>query len=267
MKANTMLLLYNLLWTVDTFARPSYRMLDESFEGWAHRRGLLGQIHRLEAEGFLESQETAFDRKRIVRLTEAGRRAALGGRDPEACWSTPWDKKWRLVLFDLPADEHRLRKQLHRSLKANGCGCLQGSVWISARPVPDTKRLFENPGRDCSHLILLDAVSRGAKVDRQMVNAAYRWDRINENYEDHLQVLRDKPPFSEGHAAFLAWSRRENNAWLTAVSEDPLLPAELLPRGYLGRKAWNKRKRVLKGMETRSRSLLSNPVPSPPREA
>lgn len=257
MRANTKLLLYNLLWTVDTFARPSYRMIDESFEGWAHRKGLLGQIHQLEAEGFLESQEPAFDRKRVVRLTEAGRRAALGGRDPEACWSASWDKKWRLVLFDLPADEHRLRKQLHRSLKANGCGCLQGSVWISAHPVPDKKRLFDNPGRDCSHLILLEAASRGTKVDRQMVKAAYRWDRINENYEEHLEILRKKPRTSEGVEAFLGWSARENNAWLKAVGEDPLLPAELLPRGYLGRKAWNKRKRVLKGMETLMRGLPS----------
>lgn len=259
MKAKTKLLLYQLLWTADVFARPSYRNLDLSFESWAYRNGLLSQIQRLEAEGYLESTGKAFNRKRVVRLTEAGRRAALGGRDPEVLWAERWDRKWRLVLFDLPEKEHRLRKELHRGLRASGCGCLQGSVWISPRPVPEGSRFFENPGMDCSHLILLEANSRGTRVDRQMVRSAYRFGRINELYREHLELLREGAPLDEDAEALLDWSTRENKAWLDAVGEDPLLPAELLPKGYLGRKAWAARKRVLKGMESRARNLVARP--------
>ncbi len=37
------------------------------------------------------------------------------------------------------------------------------------------------------------------------------------------------------------WSANEHAAWRAAVNADPLLPAELLPPGYLGRKAWRQR--------------------------
>ncbi|MCC5841048.1 MAG: hypothetical protein JJT96_13105 [Opitutales bacterium] len=264
MKAKTKLFLYQLLWTADTFAQPTYRNIFDSFEGWAYRKGLLWQIHRLEAEGFLESEGRAFKRKRVVRLTEAGRRAALGGRDPEALWSGQWDRKWRLVLFDLPEREHRLRKELHRALRSNGCGCLQGSLWISPRPVPEDTRIFEHPGSDCSHLILLEAESRGQKVDRQMVRSAYPFSRINELYREHIALLREGPPRERDAEALLEWSTRENNAWLEAIGDDPLLPAELLPKDYLGRKAWEQRKRVLKGMESRARNLLPHTEPIHP---
>lgn len=257
MTAKTELLLYQLLWTVDMFACPSYRNLDGSFESWAYRKGLLWQIHRLEARKFLESKESPFDRKKVVRLTQAGRRAALGGRDPVELWSESWDKIWRLVLFDLPTKERKLRRELHLALRSAGAGCLQGSVWICPRPLPTKSGLFENPGKDCSHLILLDAPSRGARVDRGMVRSAYPFRQINGRYREHIAILREGPPKSGGAEALLDWSVRENNAWLAAVEDDPFLPAELLPRGYQGRKAWDKRTRVLKGMESRARNLVA----------
>ncbi|MFN7341937.1 MAG: hypothetical protein ACK5TA_01230, partial [bacterium] len=74
--------------------------------------------------------------KRLHRLTEAGRNAANGGRDPEVAWATPWDGKWRLFLFDIPEAENTKRRQLTRALAKAGCGCLQGSVWISPSTPP-----------------------------------------------------------------------------------------------------------------------------------
>jgi len=37
----------------------------------------------------------------------------------------------------------------------------------------------------------------------------------------------------------------ERHTWFEAISKDPLLPAPLLPPGYLGRDAWRKRVQVL----------------------
>jgi len=120
MKAKSELLLYHLLWTAETVMDPTFRNLDASFESWAYRNGFLPQIHRLEAAGLIESPKESWSRGRFVRLTEDGRIAALGGRDPEACWAAPWDKKWRLVLFDLPEKERALRMQVRRALIEGG---------------------------------------------------------------------------------------------------------------------------------------------------
>ncbi len=222
---------------------PSFRNMNESFEGWAYRRGLLPQVHRLEAAGFLERRETGDAVGLFVKITEAGRLRALGGRNPEREWSAPWDGKWHLVLFDLPAKERALRRKLLRVLVENGCGCLQGSVWISARKPSFFKSLKGN--HDCRRLLCLETDSRGSKSNREMVDGAWNFSRINANYRsvmDHLARLSQTP---KDKAGLLEWSRKENEAWLAAVAADPMLPAALLPKDYLGRRAWRARKTAL----------------------
>lgn len=247
MNPKTELLLYQMLWTGDKILQPTLRNLHESFEGWAYKNGLLRQIQRLEAGGFLEAQRGAFDQSRIHRLTEAGRLAALGGRDPESAWSVPWDRKWRLFLFDVPESERSLRRKLTRALGAVGCGRLQGSVWIAATRPLGIEGTFQEEGADCSHLMILEAESRGPKVDRQMADAAWNFERINALYQRHMEQMQQFPTGKarEDASALVAWANTENSAWLDAVRADPLLPEELHPKGYLGRRAWRQRKTVL----------------------
>jgi len=246
MNAKTELLLYHLLWTTELLFRPTFRNLNQSFEGWAYKSGFLSQIHRLEAEGFLEANRSALKKNRFVRLTEAGRIAALGGRDPEQAWSAFWDGKWRLFLFDIPVEEQALRKRIHRALVACGCGCLQGSVWISPHVQAGAGHFFAERGEDCSHLMMLEADSRGSQVDAQMVQSAWNFHRINKCYQQHIEILERLPsPDQYSPRTLLDWSKLENQAWLDAVHRDPLLPGSLLPADYLGAKAWKKRRAVL----------------------
>jgi len=239
--------MYHMLWTAEKLLQPTFRNLDQSFEGWAYQNGFLQQIRRLEANGFVESSEPSFDGGRIHRLTRAGRIAALGGRDPEEAWRTTWDRKWRLIMFDVPESRRSLRRKLTRSLAAIGCGRLQGSVWIAASRPAAIECTFSEEGEDCSHLMVLEADSRGRRVDRRMIEAAWDFDRINERYEEHMEVMAGIPKVNSGASAsgLQSWAVEENAAWLAAVRSDPLLPATLLPKGYLGRRAWLQRKSVL----------------------
>ncbi len=246
MYAKTELLLFHLLWTTEGIFRPTFRNLDQSFEGWAYKNGFLPQIHRLEAQGFLESKPSTPGKNSFVRLTEAGRIAALGGRDMKQAWPASWDGKWRLFLFDIPVKEGALRKSVQRALAECGYGCLQGSVWISPGLPSGTERFFAGRGEDCSHLIMLEADSRGSEVDSQMVQSAWNFPRINERYQRHLEILERLPSPGKNLARkLLEWSTQENQAWLDAVRHDPLLPVPLLPAGYLGTKAWEKRRAIL----------------------
>ena len=106
---------------------------------------------------------------------------------------------------------------------------------------------FQEEGADCSHLMILEAESRGPRVDRQMVHAAWDFERINARYQRHMELLRQFPAEgSEDRAGTLiAWAKEENAAWLAAIRADPLLPENLLPDGYLGLRAWLERKPIL----------------------
>ena len=90
-----------LLWSAEILARPTFRNLTESYEGWAYRKGLRRQLYRLERKGFVERDRSSLD-DRLHRLTSKGRLHALGGRDPDARWNCAWDGGWRLVVFDVP---------------------------------------------------------------------------------------------------------------------------------------------------------------------
>jgi phenylacetic acid degradation operon negative regulatory protein len=247
MTAKTETLLYRLLWLAEKPLRPTLRNLEDGFEAWAFRAGLLRHIRRLEAQGYVETSRDPSGGCRLHRLTEAGRLAALGGRDPEAAWSGKWDRKWRLFLFDIPETERSKRRRLTRTLAAAGCGCLQGSVWIAPRVGAALESLAAGDDSECSQLMMLLADSKGKGVDARMVTAAWDFDAINERYRNALEVLGRFASHAvpENRAAIEQWMNEDQVAWKAAFALDPLLPRELLPEGYLGRQAWELRKTIL----------------------
>jgi phenylacetic acid degradation operon negative regulatory protein len=248
MKAKTELLLYRMLWLSLKPMSPGFRNVAESFEGWAYASGLLAQVQRLEAKGLLESVVDAESGRRLHRLTEAGRRVAMGPRDPEALWAEEWDGKWRLFLFDIPESQRSTRRTLTRALAAAGCGWLQGSVWISPRTPVEIDLIIGQEDRECSRLLSLTADSKGGRTDRRMVEEAWDFESINAGYRRYLAVLagleelQDRPMSRERLAE---WSAAENRAWHKALAKDPLLPGPLLPSGYLGPEALQRRRSVL----------------------
>ena len=247
MKAKTELLLYRLLWLAEKPLRPTYFNLEQSFECWAYRSGLLNQIHQLEAQGFLESKQDPASGKRLHRLTEAGRSLALGGRNPEKSWAAPWDHKWRLFLFDIPEHESSRRRQLTRTLSKLGCGCLQGSVWISPATPLEIEKLVASDDPDCTHLLLLLADSKGPKVDAKMVTGAWDFEAINAKYQDLQEILARFTQVARSNTrdSLEQWTATENAASRAALRMDPLLPSELLPKHYTGRKVWKIRSKIL----------------------
>ncbi|MDP4001815.1 MAG: CRISPR-associated endonuclease Cas2 [bacterium] len=42
----------------------------------------------------------------------------------------PWDKKWRIIIFDIPQEKHIARIRFRNKLKSLGCVMLQKSVFI-----------------------------------------------------------------------------------------------------------------------------------------
>lgn len=248
MKPKTQEFLNFLLWKSDQWTRPKVWKFLESYETWAYRNGLLRQAATLEEQGFIErSSKTPEDR--LYRLTQRGRLQALGGRDPQVQWARRWDGRWRLVLFDVPREHNTRRARLRRYLRSKAFGCLQGSVWISPDPLLVERRILGDGAINVKSLILLDAVPRAGESDSQIVAGAWDFEQINQRYSRHMDVLEQRPRASlQDRAAAKAlqrWAGAERQEWLEAVSSDPLLPERLLPQGYLGRRAWQRRSEVL----------------------
>jgi DNA-binding transcriptional regulator PaaX len=244
LKPKTEQFLYLLLWSADQLTRPTFRNLNESFEGWAYRNGLLRQIAALEKRRFIERKGGSAD-DRNYRLTAEGRLWALSGCDPQARWSRAWDGRWRLVLFDVPIARNTERSRLRRYLRNRHFGCLQGSVWITPDPLTEETRLLGSAKTDVNSLIFLEARPCAHERDAEIVTGGWNFDRINRLYRQHLKLLREKPRGKLNSkrrvTALHQWAEAERLGWRGAVKFDPFLPRRLLPPGYLGERVWQRR--------------------------
>jgi len=236
------------LWSAEMMVRPTFRNLTDSYEAWAYRNGLLPRLSLLEKKQLLE-RDPAKPHERLYRLTAQGRLHALGGRDPQERWSRRWDGRWRLVLFDVPVSRNHDRKRLRRYLVQRGFGYLQNSVWITPDTLEQEKKILVGGAINVESLILLEARPCAGESDEQIVAGAWDFERINGLYRRLLKILDQRPQATAGPSnprALLRWLALEREAWLAAVSSDPLLPQRILPANYLGKAAWARRRTVLR---------------------
>jgi DNA-binding transcriptional regulator PaaX len=247
-----------LLWSADLLARPTFRHLTDSYEAWAYRNGLVRQLSTLQREKFLERDATAPD-DRLYRLTAQGRLHVLGGRDPETQWARPWDGQWRLVLFDVPTGQNAQRERLRHYLRDKGFGYLQNSVWISPDPLLQEREILGGGRINVESLVLLEARPCAGESDAELVAGAWDFERINRGYARHLKVLAERPGGALRNDAaaktLLRWAAAEREAWLDAVTNDPLLPGRILPSDYLGQQAWRRRVEVLRDASRQLRTF------------
>lgn len=254
MRPSTEIFLYELWFTAETLFQSSWRNLDgPDFDGWAWRTGLTRRLAQLERQRLVEPHPArATETARLVRLTDAGRLAALGGRDPLACWARHWDGRWRVFLFDLPRDSTRLRVKLHRLLRTRHLGFLQGSVWISPDTVGDLRAELAEVPVDPEGFVVFEGRPATGESDAALVAGAWDFATINEGYERWLRLARTVPRAlprgPAGVEAVRSWSHRELAAWRQAISIDPLLPDFLLPADYRGKSSWNIRCEMLRSL-------------------
>lgn len=95
-------------------------------------------LKRLKKKGCLEKIE----RKGSIsyRITERGKNKIerkIFDRDV-------WDGKWRVVMFDIPEEEKRIRDNLRNVLIASGFKYFQKSVWLTPFDVLDEVEIFVN---------------------------------------------------------------------------------------------------------------------------
>lgn len=118
--------------TVKTlYPHPYYHL----FCRHANPRSLYNALKRLEyknlvgskLKGGREGWELTPEGEKAVRVLKAKMEYARVGR---------WDKKWRMIIFDVPEKIRDRRNHLRKELISFGFHQLQKSVWVSPYPLP-----------------------------------------------------------------------------------------------------------------------------------
>ncbi len=83
-------------------------------------------VKRLREKGFVEFTD---DKELILRLTDSGKDRALWAKMRTG--DKKWDRRWRLVIWDIPEKRRQARDLLRFKLKQLGFRKWQQSIWAS----------------------------------------------------------------------------------------------------------------------------------------
>lgn len=120
-----------------------------------YKNNYLCSLHHLQKRGMVEK-----DKNEIYRLTKHGEKEAFfaylnAESKIFAQEKQKWDKKWRMIFFDIPEKKRNYRDYLRTILRTVGFKEFQKSVWIYPYPVPKFIKdlLFEENIKQYTRLI------------------------------------------------------------------------------------------------------------------
>jgi len=210
-------------------------------------------LRRLVAEGLFE--RTTNGRATRYAATERGM-ATLGsnvertrlayGQDAAG---KGWDRQWRLVAFAVPEQHRAARDAFRDHLIELGGAALQGGLYVSPHPwhkevAAEAERLGIAATLTLATTDDLEVAGerdprRLAQLLWPITDLAEKYERFNERYDrvpDRLLDMRTRKQ-QLPDSAFLPAALAMTVAYDECASADPLLPPELLPRPWPGRRA------------------------------
>ncbi len=113
--------------------RSPFRILSAARRQWSNinKRALRNSIRKLYEAKLITTKDNA-DGSVTMTLSQSGRQKVLAYKLDDMKIAPPrsWDKKWRVVLFDIPEKRHKARDALRHHLRQLGCHELQKSVLV-----------------------------------------------------------------------------------------------------------------------------------------
>ncbi|MBI5464984.1 hypothetical protein HY946_00030 [Candidatus Gottesmanbacteria bacterium] len=144
----------------------------------------------------------------------------------------PWDRKIYLVTYDIPENPPHKRDVLRNFLKQIGCKLLQESTWLTPYNPRQLIKGFINEHKIPGTIIISDIGQDGGVGEttiQDLLVKLYNLEKLNERYETFIKN-------SEGKNQNL---RSLIFEYLSILQDDPQLPFELLPSGWLSDKAYS----------------------------
>lgn len=111
--------------------RQLYRVIGYELKRAEARRRFFWTVAYLRRKRYIDYRQ-AQDGTITITLTEDGRKHALRFQLDTLKLPKPerWDKKWRIIAFDIPEKKRKGRDALRDKMRELGCVQLQKSLWV-----------------------------------------------------------------------------------------------------------------------------------------
>lgn len=193
-------------------------------------------LYRLRRDGLIARRDVHTGSP-TMELTSIGRQHVSDDIMPERFWNKRWDGSWYVLMYDVPERERHYRKMLNRFLYRMRMGCLQKSVFISARDIRPLFYDLDIAAAASEYANLFESRTVHGQSEAAVVARAWDFERLHKRQADYIEACQArlrKPsaelPFSELPDILLS----ELAEYRAAMRDDPLLPKSLWPSDYLG---------------------------------
>ena len=210
-------------------------------------------LRRLRAEGLFTREGDGRDA--IFRATPAGLRALTATVDrtrlayAQDAAGRGWDRTWRLVAFAIPEAKRSARDAFRDHLIDLGGAAVHNGLYVSPHPWHDDVEAEASRLGVTEHVTMASTndLEMGGERDPRVV-AARLWplDEVAAGYQRFVELYERVPADLErmrrnhqrlAEADFLPGALVIGIKFQECFNTDPLLPPELLPRPWPGRRA------------------------------
>jgi phenylacetic acid degradation operon negative regulatory protein len=147
----------------------------------------------------------------------------------------PWDRSWRIVIFDFPEKIRRRRDSLRSKLYELGFGQMQKSIYISPFDMVEDMVEFLKEQKLLGYAYVLTAKHRYMGDPKKLAVRVWNLENINQKYKKIINNLLLADKYSKRRK--LRMVRKLFMDLENLIFLDPFLPKELLPENWLGEKA------------------------------
>lgn len=177
-----------------------------------------------------EQVEKVIERGKVrIKITPKGLKVLAKSLDLEKFSRRNWDKKWRLVVFDVREKSRIQRNLLRRKLKSLGLGMLQKSVWLCPLPIEDELNEFFSTLRIRGEVLVCRAeILVGDQ--REIANRVWNLNKIKKRYLKLIDWWGLKKKGKTEKNKVDAYQFQQS--YFSILSDDPFLPRELLAKDW-----------------------------------
>lgn len=205
-------------------AQAIYGWVPGKYKKHNFRRVIERGLRTAEIERIVKNNEV------LIRLTSAGREKISRDFPFVSFQENKWDKKWRVVIFDIAEVSRGTRDNLRLKLKELGFGMLQESVWISPYDIlKDFREFLEAKGLDKSVYVFEVSVILAGNIDI-LIDRIWHISDLNQKYKDLIIDVRHNDRYKKHTIEF-------RQRYIEILMTDPCLPKDILPNDWAGDEA------------------------------
>lgn len=201
-------------------------------------------VSRMAKQGLLQSERVG--NKSFYKLTERGlNRVDEAAKRIYKLKPHEWDRKWRIVMYNIPEEKRQVRDELRKELQWSGFGNLSNGCWVSPNNHEKGIHLIISKYKVEEYVHLFLSEYKGPRADFVLVESCWPLAEIEEKYEEFIEEYSKKYIIHQSIIQSGEMTDEEcfiERAYLVHryrkfLFIDPGLPKELLPERWSGNHA------------------------------